>query len=239
MDRLHRRSGNVRGPDAESPSLNELLDRLHARTGQRAVSVVRAGAAGLAPMASGPYFAWLPLEMLVRLPGRPLSPLSLEFGRRRCPTGLVLRRSAESLAPACALRDMLGDTAPWPRNDTTSSAAWRSSRRQGPAWRQRLTLTEQTPVRVIGRVERKLLAPALAGGLKPSPGTGFDAADGFAFGVVSPAAGVSVPDDEGSATDSGSQWPGGRPLRVRRCTTCSGGSLCVPAFRPAMPNLMG
>ncbi len=152
---------------------------------------------------------------------------------------LVLRRSAESLAPACALRDMLGDTAPWSRNDTTSSAAWRSPRRQGPAWRQRLTLTEQTPVRVIGRVERKLLAPALAGGLKPSPGTGFDAADGFAFGVVSPAAGVSVPDDEGSTTDSGSQWPGGRPLRVRRCTTCSGGSLCVPAFRPAMPNLMG
>ena len=44
----------------------------------------------------------------------------------------------------------------------------------------RLTLTEQTPVRVIGRVERKLLAPALAGGITPSPGTGFDAGDGFA-----------------------------------------------------------
>ena len=44
----------------------------------------------------------------------------------------------------------------------------------------RLTLTEQTPVRVIGRVERKLLAPALAGGITPSPGTGFDAGVGFA-----------------------------------------------------------
>ena len=44
----------------------------------------------------------------------------------------------------------------------------------------RLTLTEQTPVRAIGRVERKLLAPALAGGITPSPGTRFDAGDGFA-----------------------------------------------------------
>ena len=35
------------GPDADSPSLNGLLDRLHARTGQRAASVLRAGAAGL------------------------------------------------------------------------------------------------------------------------------------------------------------------------------------------------
>ena len=99
------------GPEAESPSLNGLLDRLHARTGQRAASVLRAGAAGLALMASGPYLAWLPLEMLVRLPGRPLSALPVAFGRRRCPTGLVLRRSAESLAPVCALRDMLGETA--------------------------------------------------------------------------------------------------------------------------------
>ena len=40
-----------------------------------------------------------------------VSALPVAFGRRRCPTGLVLRRSAESLAPVCALRDMLGDTA--------------------------------------------------------------------------------------------------------------------------------
>ncbi len=53
------------------------------------------------------YLAWLPLE----LPGRPLSPLPLEFGRRRCPTGLVLRRSAESLAPVRALCDLIRDTA--------------------------------------------------------------------------------------------------------------------------------
>ena len=41
------------GPEPESPSLDEFLDRLHARTGRRSMSVVRAGAAGLALMASG------------------------------------------------------------------------------------------------------------------------------------------------------------------------------------------
>ena len=99
------------GPEPDSPALDDLLDRLHARTGRRVASIVRAGAAGLALMASGPYLAWLPMEMLVRLPGRPLSPLPLEFGRRRCPTGLVLRRSSESLAPVRGLRDLLRDTA--------------------------------------------------------------------------------------------------------------------------------
>ena len=99
------------GTERASPSLDDLLDRLHAHTGRRVASVVRAGAAGLGLMASGPYLAWLPLELLARLPGRPLSPLPLEFGRRRCPTGLVLRRSAESLAPVRALRDLVRDTA--------------------------------------------------------------------------------------------------------------------------------
>ena len=99
------------GPGPEPPSLNELLDRLHARTGRRDASVVRAGAAGLALVASGPYLAWLPLELLARLPGRPLSPLPLEFGRRRCSTGLVLRRSAEGLAPVRALRDLVRESA--------------------------------------------------------------------------------------------------------------------------------
>ena len=89
------------GPEPGSPSLNDLLDRLHARTGRRVASVVRTGTAGLGLKASGPYLAWLPLELLVRLPGRPLSPLPLEFGRR-CPTGVVLRRSAEGLVPVRA-----------------------------------------------------------------------------------------------------------------------------------------
>ena len=45
------------------------------------------------------------------VPGRPLSPLPLEFGRRRCPMGLVLRRSSESLVPVRGLRDLIRDTA--------------------------------------------------------------------------------------------------------------------------------
>ena len=98
------------GQEPEPPSLKDLLDRLHAHTGRRVESVVRAGAAGLGLMASGPYLAWLPLEMLVGLPGRPLSPLPLEFGRRRCPTGLV-RRSAENLAPVRGPRDLIRETA--------------------------------------------------------------------------------------------------------------------------------
>ncbi len=99
------------GPDADLASPDGLLDRLHARTGRRTESIVRAGPAGLALMTAGPYLAWLPLELLVRLPGRPLSPLPLRFGRRRCPTGLVLRRSAESLAPVRMLRDLLREAA--------------------------------------------------------------------------------------------------------------------------------
>ena len=71
----------------------------------------RSGRAGLGLKASGPYLAWLPLELLVRLPGRPLSPLPLEFGRRLCPTGLVLRRSSESVAPVHSLRDLIRETA--------------------------------------------------------------------------------------------------------------------------------
>ena len=57
------------GPGAEAPSLDDLLDHLHVCTGRRVASVVRAGTAGLALIASGPYLAWLPLELLARLPG--------------------------------------------------------------------------------------------------------------------------------------------------------------------------
>ena len=106
------------------------------------------------------------------------------------------------------------------RHDVICRLAVAEAARPGMA-AERLTLTEQTPARVIGRLERKLLAPALAGGITPSPGTGFDA--------VSPAPGVPVPDAEGGATDNGSQWPRGRPLpcspvrnsrrRVPRCST--------------------
>ena len=71
----------------------------------------RAGTAGLALMASGPYLAWLALEMRVRQPGGALSAPALEFGRRRCASGLVLRRSAQGPAPVRALRALIGESA--------------------------------------------------------------------------------------------------------------------------------
>ncbi len=101
-------------PKAGASSLDGLLDELHARTGRRPASAVRAGMAGLALLASGPYLARLPLELIGRLPGRALSPLPLEFGRRRRGAGLALRRSAESLAPVRLLRDLLREAA-WRR----------------------------------------------------------------------------------------------------------------------------
>lgn len=53
--------------------------------------VMRAGATSLTLMVPAP------LELLARLPGRPLLPLPLEFGRQRRPTGQMLRRSSEGL----------------------------------------------------------------------------------------------------------------------------------------------
>ena len=98
-------------PKAGASSLDGLLDELHARTGRRPASAVRAGLAGLALLASGPYLARLPLELTARLPGRALSPLPLEFGRRRRRAGLALSRSAERLAPVRLLRDLLREAA--------------------------------------------------------------------------------------------------------------------------------
>lgn len=50
-------------------------------------------------MGTGPYLSWLSLRFLEKLPGVLLEPLPLEFGTRRCHTGIVSRRSAESLSP--------------------------------------------------------------------------------------------------------------------------------------------
>ena len=47
----------------------------------------------------GPWLSWLPFAFLARLPALGLGPLPLTFGRRRYPSGLVARRSAEDLAP--------------------------------------------------------------------------------------------------------------------------------------------
>lgn len=93
------------------PSLATILDRLYRTTHTRVGTIVRAGAAGLLLMASGPYLAWLSLTFLERLPGRFLRPLPLEFGRYRYRSGFVVRRSCEDLPPFRRFVTILRETA--------------------------------------------------------------------------------------------------------------------------------
>ena len=93
------------------PSPDGVLDALYARTGQRVKTVLRADAAGLFLLTTGPWLARLPLDFLDGLPGTPLRPLPLGFGRCRCPAGLVARRSAEDLAPFRLLQKAVRDAA--------------------------------------------------------------------------------------------------------------------------------
>lgn len=92
-------------------SLAAVLEELHDRTNRRVRTVIRAGSAGLFLMAVGPYLAWVPLDFLERLPGLALRPLPLEFGRHRCRSGFVSRRTAEDLPPFRLLRKAVRDVA--------------------------------------------------------------------------------------------------------------------------------
>ena len=60
--------------------------------------------------AGGALFERLPTG--VRLPALGLKPLPLVFGRRRCRTGLVARRSAEDLEPVRLFEDIVRTIAP-------------------------------------------------------------------------------------------------------------------------------
>ena len=64
-------------------------------------------AEGVRLLAEGPWLSWLPFAFLARLPALGLKPLPLVFGRRRCRTGLVARRSAEDLAPVRLFEDIV------------------------------------------------------------------------------------------------------------------------------------
>ncbi len=94
-------------PDADRPSLDSVLERLFRDTGRHVATILRAGAAGLFPMADGPWLAWLPLEFLDRLNGPRLRPLPVSIGRYRYRTGFVVRRSAEDLASFLTLEDIV------------------------------------------------------------------------------------------------------------------------------------
>ena len=94
---------------AGRPSLAAVLDELRDLTGGPLRAVIHAGSAGLTLLASGPWIAWLPLDLLDRLPGTPLKALPLAFGRRRYRAGFIARRSAEDLEPFRFLQQSVRD----------------------------------------------------------------------------------------------------------------------------------
>ena len=99
--------GPARVGNGGQPSLVAVFDELHRQTGRRVRAVIRAGSAGVALLAEGPWLAWLPLGLIDRLPGAPLEALPLTFGRRRYRTGFVVRRAAEDLEPFRALKHVV------------------------------------------------------------------------------------------------------------------------------------
>ena len=99
------------GADAGGPSLAAVLDELRELTGGPVRAGLRTGSAGLTLLAAGPWLAWLPLDLLDRLPGTPLKALPLDFGRRRYRAGFIARRSAEDLEPFRMLEQSVRDAA--------------------------------------------------------------------------------------------------------------------------------
>ena len=96
---------------AGRPSLAAVLDELRELTGGPVRAVLRAGSAGLTLLVGGPWLAWLPLDLLDRLPGTPLKALPLDFGRRNYRAGFIARRSAEDLEPFRMLEQSVRDAA--------------------------------------------------------------------------------------------------------------------------------
>ena len=97
--------------DNGAPSLATILAQLRGTNPTRVTTVLRLAAAGLFVLAGGPWLAWLPLELLDRLPGGLVRPLPVDIGRYRYRSGFVARRSAEDLAPFRALEQAVRDTA--------------------------------------------------------------------------------------------------------------------------------
>ncbi len=74
VDRL--RLPGVQSARRIPPFLDAILARLRADASSP-VTVLRLGVVGLFALAGGPWLAWLPLDLLERMPGMPVRPLSI------------------------------------------------------------------------------------------------------------------------------------------------------------------
>ena len=98
-------------PHDPRPSLPRLLAELYHHTLTHVRKVVHTGSAGLLLLTTGPYLAWLAVELVERLPGAFVRPLPLQFGRFRYRSGFVARRSAEKTEAFRRLEALVRDTA--------------------------------------------------------------------------------------------------------------------------------
>ena len=144
--------------DFDPPALDRLLERLFRDTGRRAATVLRAGAAGLFPMATGPWLAWLPLDYLHRLQAAaarlrpaPLSHRLRRPARRQGPRALPPARTDAARQrdrPACAA----GRVAPERFSSCIGSGALEPppfSARRGTVWVSNKTQTRVYPRRSL------------------------------------------------------------------------------------------
>ena len=86
-------------PSDPRPSLPRLLAEHRERTATHVEDVIRTDSAGLLLMTTGPCLAWLALDFPERLPGVPLRPVPVTFGRFRYSSGTTARHCAEDLPP--------------------------------------------------------------------------------------------------------------------------------------------
>ena len=84
---------------ARSSLTDEVLDKLHKRTGKRVGAVIRTNSGDLSLIRTGPYLAVLSLNFMEKLPDAFLKPLPLKLGRFRFPSGVLLKKATASMPP--------------------------------------------------------------------------------------------------------------------------------------------
>ena len=94
---------------ARATLTDNILSKLYEQTGKRVKSVIRTSPVDLSLMETGPYLSVLSLDFMEKLPGSFLKPLSLQFGRCRFPSGVLLRKSSSNMSPCRRLINIIRD----------------------------------------------------------------------------------------------------------------------------------